>query len=133
VVGISLSAALGLTWLPAAAAAAPAPTFKLSTKTLAVNKPSKIYVARLQHKAIYYLLVAQPDIKHMKVEALVGGGQADSKGNLVAAIKAPAKANCGKATLYAYKAKTKKLYSFKVTVSGCKAGNRGTVPPPPKP
>jgi hypothetical protein len=125
-----LFGALAQTSLPGVASAA-GPTFKLSTKTLAVNKPSKLFASHLQSKSVYYLLVAQPDLKHMKLEGLVGGGLTDAKGNLVATIKAPAKASCGRATLYAYKAKTKKMYPFTVTVSGCKAGKRSVPPPPP--
>jgi hypothetical protein len=124
----SFALCLGLSALPVSAAA---PHLKLSAGTLAVNRTTRLYGTNFQPKKIYYVLLAQPDLKHRKIESLVGGATADRSGRFTVTIKVPVKVKCGKATLYAFRAKSSTLVPLTVKVSGCKAGP--VVPPPPPP
>jgi hypothetical protein len=126
----ALTAGVAAGALPAFAAGAP--QLKLATKTLAITKPSNLIANHLSPKKLYFVLLAQPDLKHKKATGLVGGGMTDANGRLSISIKAPATAKCGTATLYTYQAaKSPKLYALKVTVSGCKAAKQSVPPPPP--
>lgn len=121
------------TSLPLAAGAASTPTLKLAAKSLSPIKPAKVVGTHLKAKQVYFLLLAQPDLKHKKFTGLVGGAMTDKSGKLVAKIMAPPSAKCGKATLYAYRpAKSTKMVSLKVTITDCHAKPViGTPPPPP--
>jgi hypothetical protein len=117
--------------LPGTAAAATKPQLKLSTKTLTLTKQAKLTGSHLKPKAVYTVLLAQPNLKNKKLVGLIGGGMTDAKGNLSIKVQAPAKTACGAATLYAYTTKSKTMITLKVTVSGCNAPIPTSAPPPP--
>ena len=131
VVAATCALAAGIIGATSPVAAATKPSLKLGTKTLAVTVPSNFVAKHLAPKKLYFVLLAQPDLKHKKAIGLVGGGMTDASGKLAVSIKAPPTATCGKATLYTYQAKSSKLYKLSVTVSGCKATGQSVPPPPP--
>jgi hypothetical protein len=120
--------------VPTLAAGSGRPTLKLAPSSVAIGRKAILRASHLQPNQFYTLLVAVPDIspKDIKDRALLATLlHADAKGNANVRIKLPVITHCGKATLYAYAAKSQKLISTVFTLTGCTAKSGATAPPPP--
>lgn len=126
---VALAAVL-LSALPARAASAD-PTLRIKPTRVALRGHALVTASHLPPHALLTLLFAVPDLQRHRVERLLGATHADAHGNVRVTVTIPIVTTCGAASLYLFDLQTARKLRAGFTITGCTAGSKGAVPPPP--
>lgn len=119
-----------LTALTPARAKNQAPWIHFQHRKATIGRPARLLGAHLRPNAFYPLLLAVPNLKHPRAEALFGPVKTNGRGQLDASVILPVVKRCGTASVYAYRPRDKSIPHATFTLTGCTASRRSIRPPP---
>lgn len=130
---ILVAASLAAT-LPLMSTHAATPRIWFSSRAVAIDSTVPLHGSNLEAGSFYTLVIAVPNSVHPRVESFLPTVvRVNARGGLSARVKIPVVTQCGTATLYATAAKSKHTVHTTITLTGCKASKKTSIPPPPPP